>query len=473
MIRRLLCLTLSLMPAAALAQNTPVVFVHGLNSDASTWQQAADYFGRSLAITPYLPDLSWSARYEDQARDLQQRFQSLPSSTIAVAHSNGGLVSRDWNRSHQLSGLVTVGTPHAGAPLVNNAPQFLAYMVNTLRATWTAAVSVGVLDGHTSGSWSWLSYEMAVYGGYGGQLLDGIVRGLPSEIWYGAETSAPVLPEMRPGSAFLQDINSGGNLAREGAAIPVRIGIVSRASRYGGPWRAFAPERAGDFGDLQRWLGYGLIASGFAVQNYADPDDPKTWDTASSLIDAGLYWLWIDGEWCAAVSAPFPYRGCTANDGIVPEYSQIYPGAVNFFVGDESGPAHTRETREVTPWIEDALVNYMQVPPAGSGPGDPPPPPPPSGGQSMTQNAGIRGCENYSDWGATYQPTADACAAYCGANGADACEWEASTGGCWVEFGDGCYVQPGFGGWWATTFSTPVPSATTSQAVPSSASKRR
>ncbi|MBP6715583.1 MAG: hypothetical protein KA205_01870, partial [Acidobacteria bacterium] len=117
MIRRLLCLTLSLMPAAALAQNTPVVFVHGLNSDASTWQQAADHFGRSLAITPYLPDLSWSARYEEQSSDLQQRFQNLPSSTIAVAHSNGGLVSRDWNRSHQLSGLVTVGTPHAGAPL--------------------------------------------------------------------------------------------------------------------------------------------------------------------------------------------------------------------------------------------------------------------------------------------------------------------------------------------------------------------
>lgn len=73
----------------------------------------------------------------------------------------------------------------------------------------------------------------------------------------------------------------------------------------------------------------------------------------------------------------------------------------------------------------------------------------------MQQNAAIRNCWDYSDWGATYQESPEACSAYCAANGADACEWEANSGGCWVEFGSGCEVVDGFGGWYAATLYSP------------------
>ena len=74
---------------------------------------------------------------------------------------------------------------------------------------------------------------------------------------------------------------------------------------------------------------------------------------------------------------------------------------------------------------------------------------------SMQQDSAVRSCANYLEWGATYKPSAADCYAHCQANGANACEWEQSGGGCYVEFGQGCQVQAGFSGWWAAVLSSP------------------
>lgn len=81
--------------------------------------------------------------------------------------------------------------------------------------------------------------------------------------------------------------------------------------------------------------------------------------------------------------------------------------------------------------------------------GNEPPPPPPGG--SMQPDSAVRGCSNYSEWPPVYQPDANACYAYCAQNGANACEWYVN-GDCYVEFGSGCYVLGGFGGWSAAVF---------------------
>ena len=68
----------------------------------------------------------------------------------------------------------------------------------------------------------------------------------------------------------------------------------------------------------------------------------------------------------------------------------------------------------------------------------------------MTSGAAIRGCNNYSQHGPIFQSTADSCFTYCEQyGGAAACEWEASSSGCYVEFGSGCAVTAGFNGWFA------------------------
>ena len=116
-----------LMPCVATAQ-TPVVFVHGLKSSGGTWRDAADRLSSRFAIQPYRPDLSWSRPYDEQADELQRLNSNLPSSTIAVGHSNGGIVAREWSRRHSVGGIVTIGTPHIGAPLIGNLPAFFGYV---------------------------------------------------------------------------------------------------------------------------------------------------------------------------------------------------------------------------------------------------------------------------------------------------------------------------------------------------------
>ena len=66
----------------------------------------------------------------------------------------------------------------------------------------------------------------------------------------------------------------------------------------------------------------------------------------------------------------------------------------------------------------------------------------------MQPDSAVRGCSNWSWWSPVYKPDAGSCYTYCAQNGANACEWY-GNGDCYVEFGSGCYVQGGFGGWWA------------------------
>jgi hypothetical protein len=87
---------------------------------------------------------------------------------------------------------------------------------------------------------------------------------------------------------------------------------------------------------------------------------------------------------------------------------------------------------------------------------------PPNG--AMQPNSAVRGCSNWSWWDPVYQPSADSCASFCTQNGANACEWN-QNGDCYVEFGNGCYVQSGFPGWSAAVFGGPP----SSQMQPNSA----
>ena len=111
----------------AAAQDVPTVFIHGLASSNATWQGAADRLKARVAIAPQRPNLNWRDKFESQASSLQSALGGLPGSTIAVGHSNGGLVARQWSRLHPVGGIVTLGTPNQGAPLAYNALRWLNY----------------------------------------------------------------------------------------------------------------------------------------------------------------------------------------------------------------------------------------------------------------------------------------------------------------------------------------------------------
>jgi len=355
----------------ASAQDRPVVFVHGLASSGATWEGAANRLSAGLAIQPYCPDLVWWAPYEFQADQLQEQFWWLGPDTIAVGHSNGGLVSRQWSRGHQLSGIVTVGTPHGGAPLIQNMPYFLDlvnYMQSAIDDLWVR------FFGQCCG-WQYLM----------GQALDFAINAglITSSSAFNASVTilggAPLIfSEMAPGSAFQYDINSDTNLFREQAEIPARVGITSIAHNYwwGGPIRAVNPDNA-DYLALYRDIAlWSLDGAAFTIMAFADPNDWYWWDIANAMRHVAGILGSMDYWWCQAVSqAPvLGWYGCADNDTIVPYWSQSYSraGAIPL---DTRGPTHIQETSQSDGFIAAALVNYMGVAVRQAAP-----PPPPSGG---------------------------------------------------------------------------------------------
>jgi pimeloyl-ACP methyl ester carboxylesterase len=107
-----------------------IVFVHGSSMNGAQWTRERHDHGRALArklrVTPVYVDYNSGRRIEDNGRELAERIAKLASSwpveieSIAiVGHSMGGLVARSAARHgvRRLDRVVTLGTPHFGAPL--------------------------------------------------------------------------------------------------------------------------------------------------------------------------------------------------------------------------------------------------------------------------------------------------------------------------------------------------------------------
>jgi peptidoglycan hydrolase-like protein with peptidoglycan-binding domain len=71
----------------------------------------------------------------------------------------------------------------------------------------------------------------------------------------------------------------------------------------------------------------------------------------------------------------------------------------------------------------------------------------------MTDHSAVRGCVNQIVNAPVYKADSNSCVAYCKSQGANACEWEKSTGNCYAEFGSSCRVEDGYGGWEASVDS--------------------
>jgi hypothetical protein len=100
-----------------------------------------------------------------------------------------------------------------------------------------------------------------------------------------------------------------------------------------------------------------------------------------------------------------------------------------------------RMLKEWVEWFGEFTPNVAVTVSAGGG-----------GPSGMQPDSAVRGCAGWWWWNPVWQPNAGACLNYCAANGADACEWYVN-GDCYVEFGSGCYVQSGFGGWSAAVLN--------------------
>ncbi|WP_311568040.1 lipase family alpha/beta hydrolase [Photobacterium arenosum] len=124
----------------SLPQSRIVICVHGWCMNDSQWQRKPHDHGRNLAKFGYTPvylryntGRHISSNGEDFALLLEQLIAAWPcpvQEIVIIAHSMGGLVSRSacfYASRHQVSWinqlttLITLGTPHNGAPLAKLA----------------------------------------------------------------------------------------------------------------------------------------------------------------------------------------------------------------------------------------------------------------------------------------------------------------------------------------------------------------
>ena len=462
----------------AAAQKTPTVLLHGLASNASTWDATAARLTADFAVDVYRRDTNWRASFEDQAGDVNSSFGGLPPSTIAIGHSNGGMVARVWNGSRPLGGVITIGAPNQGAPLLANA-----YLAGRDAAELVESVA-DVFNGASRcpGGCDWLSIwaaltdSAALTASLADYAMSAMLMGIMPIV-------GGVGVEMLPGSSFLENVNSGAHLAAE-QTTPTRVGLVSTAHNwyFGGWMRAVFGQDADWIVTMRDAVAIGLDGLGWSILATAAPGDTDSQDLAWSMMDAAWNLNIMDYRWCRNVSQAW-YSGwyglCEPSDSIVPTWSQYLPGGTAIEI--ENGPVHIEETSSwsrfgsaVYDGIHEVMESLMNLPPAGTvadesgsggsgasgggdaGSGD-------AGGSNgggdslgtMTPDAAIRGCTNYVEWSPVFQPDASHCLEYCLGNGADACEWNES-GSCYVEFGSGCYVQSGFSAWYAAVLSHSV-----------------
>ena len=370
----------ALVAVTAAAQGRPTVFMHGLGAEASDWGPTADRLKSSLAIDPHIPSLRWRSEFQRQVDDLQSNaeFRTMPDNTIAVGHSNGGVVARQWSRVHGLDGIVTIGTPHHGAPVIQHLLAWSSFN----------AVAPGLLNDvlrsfFISSDWWWVYFFVQETLHWVADFSIWSVVNLAGTL--GAYSALPVAWDMVPGSPYLSQLNSGANLGREAAEIPNRVGIVSVARNFyfAGPARAIAPDHADAIAATMYGAAFGLMAWGNFVLMNAPLSDIGAWRQAMALLNVAGYILAVDPTYCRLVSTP-DMSACLANDGLVPVNSQVFPGAPNLFI---EGPAHTQEKQQSDDVLYAALTTYMHVPPrSGSSPGPVPPSPPPGPGPTPDPN---------------------------------------------------------------------------------------
>ncbi len=351
-------------PPLAAAQDVPVVFVHGIFSSGQSWRATADRLATVLQIQAHVAELPSTSRFETQVATLDGQMGGLPANTIAVGHSQGGLISREWSRSRPVRGILTMGTPHGGSQLSARGLDLIHF--NLL--VYNVAGLAGAYDGDSE--FAWVTAAIAGHLAQTQLLSWSVAASIASSV--AVATFVPVAPQLAPGSAFLTSLNSAGNLSREASAIGKRVGLVYTANDY---WRAgVAVALAPDNREWAWWVMQVMPPVFDFVAAYLDahysPTNLLARLAAARLRDLAGLTRDMDPMWCWAVTGD---RMCRIpHDGVVAVPDQIYPYGLNFMV---SGPAHIQEKQRSDSEIRSVLTGVMGVPARGAAP----PPPPPGG----------------------------------------------------------------------------------------------
>lgn len=181
-------------PAWLYGQSHNVSFIHGLNGDSGSWSFADSYFESLYPINTQRIGYSSNQSISSIASG---EYGPLLDNTVVIAHSMGGLVSREMIRTHsddKIRALITVGTPHTGAAGAN-LPN--SNGVQVLVNAWTNDLLAGPFSLFRNHG-----YAADIAQAYLSYVVGDIAQILTNDI-FGSQS----VQDLRPNSSFLQTLN--------------------------------------------------------------------------------------------------------------------------------------------------------------------------------------------------------------------------------------------------------------------------
>jgi hypothetical protein len=217
-----------MLAASALAQRQPLVLQHGVRSGDATWSVATGRLQSNFPVEVKKRSLTWTDSQTVQARELRDSvFASLPDSTVAIGHSNGGIVLRQAVMDNvAMRALMTIGSPNWGAPaataVINGQMSAITgpivYALSNFGALWYA----NTFDWEEIYYVNLLSINVtAISNIVVNELLASVGFDNNSDVWQGLYQTSP----------FLQNLNSVGSLNLLKQRVPVLAAVATEIDR--------------------------------------------------------------------------------------------------------------------------------------------------------------------------------------------------------------------------------------------------
>ena len=307
---------------------------------------AFGYLTSNGNYTPHATSaITWTDSLRVQASALSTYLGGLgpaSSSMILVGHSQGGLVSRLTTRTDSVLGVLTIGSPHDGAPLVTAAASievYLALLDVDFYIAWDGLQDEADCDPIDDPICNWVPAALDYLAP--GTTLGMVALGLGDAY---ASWRYTDLAQLAPGSAAIDTLEV--SYAHEKAAIRSSI-TVDDGDEDAGPFRLVYPPypaaspNADDYAAALFYYGINMAYDGLAIEVLDDYDTDYNYlehqEAGFALEEAGAfigdfsyYWnYWVSGGW--------------PNDGVVPTPNQTMPNSTYTFA-ITSGVSHTEET---------------------------------------------------------------------------------------------------------------------------------
>lgn len=365
-------IALALVPSGLFAQLNYdyTTFIHGFNDSSSRFRRpnTAGLLSPQVNLkTPEFPDLDGQQKIDGQASNLYNLISGDGGRHVLVGHSMGGLTSRATYFAHPtgpVAGIITLGTPHQGAIIADNATRVTGYVANEVSDFY--ATVIGILyraNPNTLLSAAAVAYIQSLAREVFQRQLQPWLNstfGVQSQGLNDIKTTSPTVARLNSLTDPLPHAAVLGTIGRRNAVFRIAYSAQFKDNEFDG----FVHKKNGVKSIVKacRQIGWNFIIRTQVGR-------------LCNQVDNALGS--IDDRWAAWTMGPADKRNPNATfDGLIPTSRARYPGEsltnplVNFYA---------------------PMVNHMniQYDPAGItqiaramrqiGMGEPPPPPPPPG----------------------------------------------------------------------------------------------